>query len=132
NVLLMDLGDAPFWRRPGLDKFRLIADDRWEYASVHYAHYVAVWQDLVTFRPESYLRTDGAEGGYARQLREWQPTLLVVPTGSHAAVRQLSLNPQCRLIAMDGKRAVFAWAEQRDLAEVIARASKQWQALEWA
>lgn len=132
RVLLFDLDHADFWTQPGREMFSLIADGRWESTKVHPADYAALCDDLVTFRPESYLRTDGQEGGYSRQITKWQVSLIDVPTTRVEWIRQLSITPQCRLIGMDQVRTVFAWADQPELSAVMNDAGMELKSLEWA
>lgn len=132
NVLLMDLDQSADWHTEKMRaKYRLLIDDRWDVFGDRYLEYAAVCRDVFEIRPKSYLRADGAAGGYLSRLKDWSPIFLVTDCRRVERVRQLSLSPHWTVLGADGRRVILGWLDDPQIGPQRQRAAGTLLTLEW-
>lgn len=132
NVLLTNLDQSGDWRPArGARGPRLLVDDRWDLFGGMYAEYAAVCRDIGDVRHESYLRSDSRWGGYLSALRAWSPTLLAIDSSDLDRIRSVSLSPHWRILAIDGRRTMYGWLDDRQGDRQAVRAMRTLAQLEW-
>lgn len=133
KVLLMSPGMTSHWKGPEAPlRTQLLLDDRWDRFRPGQAETVQqVFADFARGRREIYLLENGESAGARRWIDSQKPDLLVLSSNDWTAIRQLSLNPNWNVIAIDGRRTVFATADRPDLNMRAGDASRLWFFLEW-
>lgn len=110
----------------------LIVDDRWERFTTEVAEETQqVFADLLRGRREHYILANTKTGGTRDWMRDIKPDLLVVDSDQWTAIRQLSLDPNWNVIAIDGHQTVFAASSRPELNMRAQEASRLWFFLEW-
>lgn len=133
NVLIINPESTPRWKGAIAPRnTRLIIDDRWERFSPNQAEDAQqVFADLLRGRREKYLLANTKAGGTRKWMGDLNPDLLVVNSNQWTAIRQLSLDPNWNVIAIDGHRTVLAAAGRPELDTRAQEASRLWFFLEW-
>lgn len=132
TVCLVNLDHTRHWTKPQLrKKFRLLLTDRFDAPHEGLADYQLICQDLVNWKRELYLRTDGSPGGFSPRLIAENVELIVFDTSDWLAIRRMSVDPKWRLLAIDGARSIFGRTDRPTTRRQAVQAANLLFHLEW-
>ena len=86
--------------------------------------YLEVCTDWKASRRERFLRADGSWGGYFTAFQEWEPNLIATDAGDVETVRDLTLDPNWKVMGIDSRRVIFGSMDDARLTPQIQNASQ--------
>ncbi|APZ93755.1 hypothetical protein [Fuerstiella marisgermanici] len=132
SILLTNLDHAGDWNSMQAPaNTSLLMDNRWDVNRTELLEYVGVCQDLMDGRRHSYRRSDGAWGGFAERLGEWEPSLIVLDSQQLQAIRRLSVDPNWNVLSIDARRTIFGNPTSPQVRAQAQRAGELFYFLEW-
>jgi hypothetical protein len=124
RVLLTNLDQSSDWHSSSdSPMFSLVLGERACSREV-VQRYLEVCTDWKASRRERFLRADGSWGGYFTAFQEWEPNLIATDAGDVETVRNLSLDPNWKVIGIDSRRVIFGSMDDARLTPQIQNASQ--------
>jgi len=124
RVLLTNLEQSSDWyTSSGSPMFSLVLGERACSREV-VQKYLEVCTDWKANRRERFLRADGSWGGYFKAFQEWEPNLIATDAGDVETVRDLTLDPNWKVMGIDSRRVIFGSMDDARLTPQIQNASQ--------
>lgn len=131
-VALLNLERSSEWQTPmTIERFPLMASDRWELCHERLPDYHKFCQDITEGREHRYLRRDNTFGGYKLWTRDQSVAFLALEASDVDSIRRISVSPDWRIVGIDAEQVLFGNSAITANRMLIRQASEELLACEW-